>query len=100
MGPQCSGLVVLCHCETYWEEESRRWEATAEEDAQGWGGVLGDETAWKSTPEKLFKTFYALSRGWPNRIWPRMNVEDMPVEVQSQVESSPEARPACRCCDF
>jgi hypothetical protein len=66
----------------------------------GWGDPI-EYLTWMVSPEKLFLTFYAMSHGWPNRVWPRVDdEEDMSVEVWSHVKSSVEARPACRCCSI
>jgi hypothetical protein len=60
---------------------------------------MGDETMWKSTPEKLFHTFYALSCRWPDHVWPRVDDdgESISVEVQPHIEDSVAERSACRC---
>jgi hypothetical protein len=86
--------------EEHLEDESGQWEWAPQDGINGWGDPV-EYLTWKAFPEKLFLTFYAMSRGRPNRVWPRVDgEEDVSVEVRSRVESLVEVRPTCRCCSI
>jgi hypothetical protein len=96
----CPGLTAMIEREKHQEGEAGRWEWAPQDGVNGWGDPI-EYLTWRAFSEKLFTTLHAMSRGWPNRVWPRTNEnEDMPIEVQSHVKSSVEVRPACRCCHF
>jgi hypothetical protein len=96
----CPGLTATIRREKHWENESGWWEWAHQDGVNGWGEPI-EYLTWTASPEKLFLTFYVMSRGWPNRVWPRVdNEENVAVEVRSHVKSLIEAHPACRCCSI
>jgi hypothetical protein len=58
--------------------------------SDGWGDP--DHPWWVVSEEKLFMTFYAISRGWPNIA----GGVEVSIEVHSDLEDSEEKRPTCR----
>jgi hypothetical protein len=100
----CPGSVAAIQKEKGWEDSTGCFEWVAEDGVNGWGDPAA-YLKWTTSPEKLFNTFYAMSRGWPNRVWPRITegvvdeeVLDVPIEIQSHIEDSVAVRSACRCC--
>jgi hypothetical protein len=88
--------------EKSWEDKTGRFEWIPEDGANGWGDPI-EYLTWKALPEKLFNTFYAISRGWPDRVWPRVTdgvideEVEVSVEVQTHIASSSAVCSACRC---
>jgi hypothetical protein len=91
--------------EKSWEDKTGCFEWIPEDGTNGWDDLIKYLT-WKASPEKLFTTFDAMSWGWPDRVWPRVNngVDDdgvgVLVEIQSRIEGSVTERSACRCLLF
>jgi hypothetical protein len=59
----CLGLTAAVQIEKGWEDNTGHFEWIAEDGVNGWGEPAA-YLKWTSTPEKLFNTFYAMSRGW------------------------------------
>jgi hypothetical protein len=94
----CSGLTATIRREKHWEAESEQWESSRPDEVIGWGVPI-DNLTWKASNEKLFNTFYAMSWGWPNRVWPKVDEGiDVSVEVKSNVEELVVLCAACRYC--
>jgi hypothetical protein len=76
------------------------YEWIPEDRLNGWG----DPAAYlkRTAPaERLFTTFYTMSRGWPHCVWPRftkdmVDEEEVEVEVQLNIVGSSAVRSACR----
>jgi hypothetical protein len=94
----CPGLIAAIKKEKSWEDETGRFEWVPEDGMNRQGDPI-EYLTWKASPEKLFNTFYAMSRGWPDHVWPRVNDKgvDVPVEIQSHIEGSSAVHSACRC---
>jgi hypothetical protein len=98
----CPGLTAMMQREKGWEDETGHFEWVAEEGLNGWGDPAF-YLQWTASPKKLFTTFYAMSRGWPDQVWPRAidgvndEEEEVPMEVRSHVESSIAVHSTCRC---
>jgi hypothetical protein len=96
---RCPGLTTTIERKRHLDDETGHWEWTPEDGNNGWGKP-NQSLTWKASNEKLFDTFYAMYRGWPNHIWPRVEEEgdEVPIEVCSVVEDSVEQRSTCRFC--
>jgi hypothetical protein len=95
--------VAAVQRERGWEDSTGCFEWIPEDGLNGWGDPA-KYLKWTASPEKLVTTFFAMSRGWPDCIWPRVTngivdeeEVEVPVEVQSNTEGSSVMRTACRC---
>jgi hypothetical protein len=89
-----------------WEDSTGRFKWIAEDGLNGWGNPAA-YLKWTASPEKLFNTFYAMSRGWPDCVRSRVTKGvvddeevDVSMEIQSHLEGSSAVHPTCRCYVF
>jgi hypothetical protein len=99
----CPGLVAAIQREKGWEDSTGRFEWIPEDGLNGWGDPA-KYLKWTAALEKSVTTFFAMSCGWPDHIWPRVTdgivdkeEVEVPVEVRSNAEGSSVMCPACRC---
>jgi hypothetical protein len=99
----CPGLVAAIQREKGWEDETGHYEWIAKDGLNGWGDPAA-YLKWMASEEKLFTTFYAMSRGWPDHAWPRVTKDlideeemDVPIEVCSNAAGPSVLHSTCRC---
>jgi hypothetical protein len=99
----CPGLTAAIQREKGWEDKTGRYEWIPEGGLNRWG-VPAVYLKRVSSKERLFTTFYAMSRGWPHCVWPRTTKDmiddeevEVPIEVRSDAVGSSGLRSACRC---
>jgi hypothetical protein len=102
----CPGLVAAMQREKGWEDSTGRFEWIAEDGLNGWGDPA-KYLKWTASQEKLVTTFYAISCGWPDRIWPRVTADlvdeedvEVPVVFCSDAVGLSAMRSTCRCFYF
>jgi hypothetical protein len=86
-------LIEAHKREAEWKEKEQVWWEAPANSTSGWGTAEDDPYWWVASDEKLFTTLYAMSRG----VWPSVEKGiEVSIEVHSDLEGSPEERPACR----